>query len=88
MIGDDDRAGGKLTTRGTGPPSRRIGLRKYSGKLNLFCIETGISGKNALNRVARSCRGRDVIHRNTGALEYQFGIGGSIPTRRAIKSIT
>jgi hypothetical protein len=62
-IGDDDRANGKLTTRGARPPSRRIGLRKYCGKLNLFCIETGISGKNALSSDARSCRGCDVIHR-------------------------
>jgi len=36
-FGDNDRASGKLTTRGTGPPSRRIGLRKYCGELNLFC---------------------------------------------------
>jgi len=67
MIGDDDRASGKLTTRGARPPTRRIGLRKYCGKLNFFCIETGISGKNALSSNARSCRGCDVIHRNTGA---------------------
>src|SRR3569833_4408396 len=67
MIGDDDRASGKLTTSGTGPPSRRIGLRKYGGKLNLFRIVTGISRKNALGRDVRSCRGRDVVDRNAGA---------------------
>ncbi len=67
MIGDDDRASGKLTTSGTGPPSRRIGLRKYRGKLNLFCIESGISRENAISRDARNCGGRNVIHRNTGA---------------------
>jgi hypothetical protein len=55
MIRDDDCTSGKLTTRRTGPPSRWIGLRKYSGKLNLFRIETGISRKNALSRDARNC---------------------------------
>src|SRR5260370_15929758 len=47
MIRDDDCASGKLTTCGTRPPSRRIGLRKYSrseehtselqSHLNLVC---------------------------------------------------